>query len=132
MSSLDELYTDIILELYKNPMNKGRLDNADVMIRDVNPVCGDEIEMQIKFVDGMIDNIKFQGEGCAISQASASILTEMAKGKTINDALRLDIDEILREMNLKNLKNNPVRMKCAALSLGVLKAALIRYSSRLD
>lgn len=129
MNELDDIYTDMILELYRNPMNKGKLENPDAVFRDVNPVCGDEIEMQIKFNEDIVGDIKFQGQGCAISQASASVLTEMAKGNKINDLLRLDIDELLKEMNLTGLKNNPVRIKCIALSLKVLKMALMRYSS---
>ncbi len=131
MSELNELYTDIILELYRNPMNKGKLEDADSVFRDVNPLCGDAIEMQIKLVDGILDDIRFQGEGCAISQASASILTGIVKGRRIQEILNLEIDELLREMHLDNLKNNPVRIKCAALSLGVLKTALIRYSNHM-
>jgi nitrogen fixation NifU-like protein len=127
MTEINELYKELILELYRNPLNKFNLKNPDVTFKDSNPFCGDIIEMRIKFKNHSINEIAFQGDGCAISQASASALTEMVKGKNIKDILKLNIDKLLHEIHLENLRKNAVRIKCAALPLKVLKMALFKY-----
>src|SRR6202049_5243851 len=79
----DDIYREIILDHYRNPRNKGRLPNPDVSIHDSNPLCGDEIDMHLKVEEDKIKDIKFEGRGCAISQASASMLTEMVLNKPL-------------------------------------------------
>ncbi|MBI2449523.1 SUF system NifU family Fe-S cluster assembly protein [Candidatus Pacearchaeota archaeon] len=132
MNELNEIYTGMILELYRNPLHKGKLDDANAVFRDLNPVCGDEIEIGLKIKFGRVNEGKFDGRGCAISQAAASMLLKIIHGKEIEDILKIDIDNLLEEMNLQNLKNNPVRIKCAALPLKVLKIAVIKYLSDKD
>lgn len=124
---INEVYSDLILELYRHPLNKGKLEEADVIYRDVNPFCGDVVEIGLQIHDGKIKEILFNGQGCAISQAAASLLTEMVKGKEIRVILQLSLDELLQEMHLKHLKESPARIKCAALSFKVLKSALYQY-----
>jgi len=80
----DDIYREIILDHYRNPRNKGKLENADVTVHDSNPLCGDEIDIHIKVDEGVISDVKFEGKGCAISQASASMLTELVMGKNLN------------------------------------------------
>lgn len=125
--NVDELYTELVLELYRNPVNKKILNNVDTSFRDNNPFCGDVVEIQVKFNNNSIKEIGFQGEGCAISQAAASVVTEIVKGKNTEDVLKLQIGDVLKELHLESLKNNPVRIKCAALSLKVLKLAVLKY-----
>jgi nitrogen fixation NifU-like protein len=120
-----DIYREIILDYYRNPRNYGKIENPDVSIKDSNPLCGDEIEMQLKVKDGKIIDIKFIGKGCAISQASASILTEMVKDKDINTARNISKDDILESLGLTSL--GPARIKCALLSLKTLKLAIYTY-----
>jgi nitrogen fixation NifU-like protein len=117
-----DIYKEIILDYYKNPRNKGSIQSPDVTVRDSNPLCGDVIEMQMKFSDGKISEIKFNGDGCAISQASASILTEMVSGKSLDEARTMDKSELLENLGSPNL--GPVRIKCALLSLKVMKTGI--------
>ena len=127
MAEIEELYQDIILELYRNPLNKHELKHPDSSFRDTNPLCGDIVEIQLKFNAGRIKEIGFQGQGCAISQASASMLTELVKGKKAEDAARIKIDDLLKELHLESLRDNAARIKCAALPLKVLKMALYKH-----
>jgi len=108
MSSAD-IYREIILDYYRNPRNYGKLDDADVVVRDSNPLCGDEIEMHIKFEDGKVKDIKFNGKGCAISQASASMLTEIVMNKSVDEVKRIGKEDILTNLGLTNL--GPARIK---------------------
>ncbi len=124
MSSAD-IYREIILDYYRNPRNYGKLDDADVVVRDSNPLCGDEIEMHIKFEDGKVKDIKFNGKGCAISQASASMLTEIVMNKGIDEVKRIGKEDILANLGLTNL--GPARIKCALLSLKTFKMGLYSY-----
>ena len=118
----DDIYREIILDHYRNPRNKGKLPDADVSIHDSNPLCGDEIDMHLKVDGDKIKDIKFEGRGCAISQASASMLTEMVSGKPLTSVKDLTKDDILENIGLTNL--GPARIKCALLSLKVLKSAV--------
>ncbi len=120
-----DIYREIILDYYRNPRNYGKIENPDVSIKDSNPLCGDEIEMQLKVEDGKIIDIKFTGKGCAISQASASMLTEMVKDKDINTARNISKDDILESLGLTSL--GPARIKCALLSLKTFKLAIYTY-----
>jgi len=116
-----DIYKDIILDYYRNPRNFGDLPDADVRAKDSNPLCGDIIEMQLKIGDGKIDEIRFKGKGCAISQASASMLTELAKGKTLEQIKAMGKTDVL---NLLGIDPGPTRIKCALLGLKVLKLAV--------
>lgn len=121
----DDIYREIILDHYRNPRNKGKLPHADVSTHDSNPLCGDEIDMHLKVEQGRITDIKFEGRGCAISQASASMLTEMVLDKPLTAVKDLAKDDILENIGLVNL--GPARIKCALLSLKVLKMGMINY-----
>ena len=119
-----DIYKDIILDYYRHPRNSGDLQDPDVRAKDSNPLCGDIIEMQLKIRDGKINDLRFKGRGCAISQASASMLTELAKGKTMEEAKALGKNDIL---NMLGIDPGPTRIKCALLGLKVLKLAIYAY-----
>jgi nitrogen fixation NifU-like protein len=122
-----DFYRELILDYYRNPRNFGKLDPHDIDARDTNPLCGDEVEMQIKVSPDKdkIEEIKFIGKGCAISQASASMLTEMAKGKPLEWVKGLTRDDIQKMLGTSDL--GPARIKCAMLSVKVLKAGVYGY-----
>jgi nitrogen fixation NifU-like protein len=115
---MDELYRDYILEHYKNPKNFGTLDPHDLEFHDHNPLCGDELGVHIRVEDGKIADLRFHGQGCAISQASASLMTERLKGMTLEEARQISRDDVLEELGIDI---SPARLKCALLSLKVLK-----------
>ncbi|MGA2789379.1 MAG: Fe-S cluster assembly sulfur transfer protein SufU [Candidatus Bathyarchaeia archaeon] len=119
-----EIYKDIILDYYRNPRNFGDLPEPDVRAKDSNPVCGDIIEMQLKIKDGKVDDIRFKGKGCAISQASASMLTEAVKGKTLDEIKTMGKSSVLE---LIGIDPGPTRIKCALLGLKVLKLSVYGY-----
>lgn len=118
---MDSIYREIILEHSKNPSNKGKLDPADYTYEDLNPLCGDEVRIDVRVADGTVSEIAWSGHGCAISQASASLLTEMVDGKSLDEIRALGKDDILEELGIDL---SPARLKCALLSLSVLKSAL--------
>jgi nitrogen fixation NifU-like protein len=118
---VDSIYREIILEHSKHPRNRGTLDPADFSYEDVNPMCGDEIRIDVRVRDDHISEIRFSGRGCAVSQASASILTEMAEGKTLAEVKGIGKDELLDEIGIPV---SPARMNCALLGLKVLKAGV--------
>src|SRR5207244_6352673 len=122
MSISYDIYQEQILDHYKHPRNKGPLVGATKNARDTNPLCGDEVVLHVK-VDGSdrIAEVKFEGQGCAISQASASMLTTMVKGMPLSDAEGLGKDAVLKQLGIPL---SAVRLKCALLSLHVLKLAL--------
>jgi len=119
-----EIYKDIILDYYRNPRNFGDLPDPDVRAKDSNPLCGDIIEMQLKVKDGKVDDIRFKGKGCAISQASASMLTEAVKGKTLDEIKAMGKPNVLE---LLGIDPGPTRIKCALLGLKVLKLSVYGY-----
>jgi nitrogen fixation NifU-like protein len=118
---VDSLYREIILDHYRNPRNKGTLDPADYSYEDVNPLCGDEIRIDVRVADDKVSDIKFSGRGCAVSQASVSILTEMVEGMSIDEVKALTKDDMLEELGIPV---SPARLKCALLGLKVLKAGI--------
>ena len=124
MGSAD-IYREIILDYYRNPRNFGKIDSPDITLRESNPLCGDEIEIQVKFDGDKVKDIKFNGKGCAISQASASMLTEMVMGKSLEDMKKVGKEDILESLGLPNL--GPARIKCALLSLKALKLGVYAY-----
>ncbi len=117
---MDDLYRDYILDHYKNPRNFGELDPATHRYSDSNPLCGDELTMALRVVDGRVEDIRFTGKGCAISQASASMLTEQVKGKTLEEVRAIDRDDVLENLGITI---SPARIKCAMLSLKTLKGS---------
>jgi len=118
---MDDLYRDYILEHYRRPHNFGVLDNANASHEGANPLCGDRITLQLRLADGRIAGVGFTGRGCAISQASASLLTDEIKGKPIVDATALTSRDVL---DLLGIEISPARLKCALLSLETLQHAL--------
>ena len=116
---MEDLYRDNIIDHYQNPRNYGTLENPDISYEDSNPVCGDEIRMDLKIEDGKVVDARFSGHGCSISQASASMLTEEIIGKTLEEVKQIDKQYLL---DMLGIPLGPVRLKCALLSLKVLKA----------
>jgi nitrogen fixation NifU-like protein len=121
MSELDNLYREVILDHYKNPRGHGVIDPADAEAEGQNPLCGDEVSIAVTFDGDTIADVKFQGRGCAISQAATSMLMDMAKGRTAQEVAAMSSDELREEIGIPL---TPVRLKCALLGLGVLKLAL--------
>ncbi|HTU83664.1 MAG TPA: SUF system NifU family Fe-S cluster assembly protein [Candidatus Acidoferrales bacterium] len=119
---MDDFYRDYILEHYRNPHNFGTLERFDASAEDLNPLCGDQIRMQLKVDDGVVTDVRFSGKGCAISQASASMLTDAVKGMKLEDVATLSKDAVLENVGIDI---SPTRMKCAMLGLRVLKSAAI-------
>lgn len=133
----DELYREVILDHYRAPRNRGRLAEATGEAEGANPVCGDEIRLQVRLEDGCIDDIAFEGLGCSISQASASLMTDRLKGTPVAEAT--DVRAAFRRMlldgaqpdpmigdleALEGVKKFPVRIKCALLAWNVLEQAI--------
>jgi len=118
------MYSEIILDHYKNPHNFGKIEDTDAHAIDYNPACGDEVEIFLKINNGKVSEVRFEGRGCAISQATASMLTNEIKGKAVNEIAKLD-DKFVFELVGVNL--SPVRRNCALLSLKVLKLAAVNY-----
>ena len=119
---MDDLYREVIIEHYKNPSYRGHLDPHDITFADNNPLCGDHIEITLRTNDkGLVSDARFDGHGCAISQASADLLIESIIGKPLEDVKKLNKQDIL---DLLGIELGPVRLKCALLSLKVLKAGV--------
>ncbi len=134
MSSLDDLYRRVIMDHYQNPRNKGAFDQQEALTINMNnPTCGDRIQLQLKIEDGIVTDARFVGEGCSISMASASMMTEAVKGQKVDEALRLadifsrmmkgeDVEEELEELDLGDIEalqgvcKFPARIKCATLA----------------
>jgi nitrogen fixation NifU-like protein len=123
MSEFDQLYREVILDHYKNPRGHGLIEDADAEAEGQNPLCGDEVSIYVAFADDgdTIDEVKFSGRGCAISQAATSMLMEMVKGRSATQVATLPRDELLDEIGIPL---TPVRLKCALLGLSTLKLAL--------
>lgn len=125
MSSAD-IYRELILDYYRSPRNFGKLEKFDISAHDTNPLCGDEIDMQIMVGEGQkIEEIRYSGKGCAISQASASMLTELAKGKPLDWVKGVSKEDVFRMLG--NPELGPSRVKCALLGMKVLKTGVYGY-----
>ncbi len=136
--SLEELYKEVILDHFKSPRNKRGLADASLTCSRNNPLCGDEITIYARLDDGRVAEVAFEGQGCSISQASASMLTEAVAGKTLEDAtglaadframmegkIQADEDELGDLVALQGVVKYPVRIKCAVLAWDVLQEAL--------
>jgi len=123
MNEFDQMYREVILDHYKSPRGHGLLEEPDAQAEGQNPLCGDEVSIYVAFgEDGdTIDEVKFSGRGCAISQAATSMLMEMVKGRSATKVATLPRDELLDEIGIPL---TPVRLKCALLGLSTLKLAL--------
>lgn len=143
MGGLDDLYQEIILDHYRNRRNAGRLDNATVAVDQNNPLCGDEIHLELLIEDGRLTNVAHSGDGCSISQSSASMMSEVLEGKTEDEALDLvehfrlvmhgdqdaDEDRLGDAIALEGVAKYPVRIKCALLSWMAAKDAILTHRS---
>ncbi|NQU30823.1 MAG: SUF system NifU family Fe-S cluster assembly protein [Anaerolineae bacterium] len=117
---MDDLYRQLIIERYKTPYYRGHLDPHDIFFEDDNPVCGDHIEVTVRVDDeNIVTEAAFDGHGCSISQAAADLLVESIRGKTLDEVKTLTKDDVIE---LLGIDLGPVRLKCALLSLKVLKA----------
>ncbi len=123
--AFDQMYREVILDHYKNPRGHGIIEDADAQAEGVNPLCGDEVTISVAFEDDgeTIKQVMFEGRGCAISQASTSMLMDMVKGRKASEVAEMPKDELLDEVGIPL---TPIRLKCALLGLGVLKVALHR------
>jgi nitrogen fixation NifU-like protein len=119
---MDDFYKEYILDHYRNPRNFGHLERVDASAEDINPLCGDKIRFELQLEDGRVTDVRFSGKGCAISQASASMLSESIKGRKLEDVARLSKEEVLENVGIGI---SPARMKCATLGLKVLKSAAL-------
>jgi nitrogen fixation NifU-like protein len=120
---MDDFYKEYILDHYRNPRNFGHLDAPDASAEDLNPLCGDKIRMELNVdAEGRVADVRFSGKGCAISQASASMLTESIKGQKLEDIARMKMDVVVENVGIGI---SPTRMKCATLGLKVLKSAAL-------
>ncbi len=127
---MDDLYREVIIEHYKNPSYRGKLDPHDISFADNNPLCGDHIQIDLRVdADGKVADARFDGHGCAISQASADLLMESIIGKPVEEVKQLNKDFILEMLGIEL---GPVRLKCALLSLKVLKAGVYRLGEASD
>jgi nitrogen fixation NifU-like protein len=119
---MDDLYREVIIEHYKNPSYRGHLEPHDISFADSNPLCGDHIQIDLRVdKDNRVSDARFEGHGCAISQASADLLIESIIGKSVDDVKKLTRQDIL---DMLGIDLGPVRLKCALLSLKVLKAGV--------
>lgn len=135
MNNLDSLYRQVIMDHYKNPKNRGTLDEDSLTIDMNNPTCGDRIQLQLQVEDGIVKDAKFLGEGCSISMSSASMMTEAIKGKSVEQAMEMsrtfsdmmmgkevDMDEEFGDiMALQGVSKFPARIKCATLAWKALE-----------
>lgn len=121
-----EIYSEIIIDLYKNPLNFGRLERPSLTLQGGNPLCGDEVQFELNIEDGIIKDIRFTGHGCAISRAAESLLTEMIKGKKFEEVNKISDSDIF------DVLGNVVqtRVKCALLGIYVLRQGFGKYSRK--
>jgi len=120
---MDDFYKDYILDHYRNPRNYGHLDAPDAVAEDLNPLCGDQIRVELKVdADHRVSDLRFSGKGCAISQASMSMLGESIRGQSLEDVARMSSDRVLENVGIGI---SPARMKCALLGLKVLRSAAL-------
>ena len=124
---MDDLYRDYILEHYRRPHNFGVLDAPTASYEGANPLCGDRITMQLQVEDGVVTGVGFTGRGCAISQASASLLTDEVRGKTLEDVAAFAATDLL---DLLGIDISPARLKCAMLSFDSLQHLLAEVGAK--
>ncbi|RME78975.1 MAG: iron-sulfur cluster assembly scaffold protein [Methanobacteriota archaeon] len=120
---MDESLFDNLIAIYKKPRNKGKMENPSISAKEENTSCGDSVEMFLKIEDGQVIDASFEGRGCVISMASADILTGYIKGKSVDEVEKIDKEELLNLLGL-DLRNNPIRLKCALIALSALRKAI--------
>lgn len=121
------MYRENILDHYKNPHNKGEIENAEIKFTENNPLCGDVITINLKLNDHKVDDIKFSGQGCAISQAATSMLTDEISGKTLEEIKNIKREDVV---NLLGIDVGPVRTKCAVLGLVAIKEGIKEFENK--
>ena len=127
---MEDLYREVIIDRYKNPQYKGKLEPNDITFEDDNPLCGDHIRIDLRLdEDDRVSEVRYDGHGCAISQASADLLTESVIGKSLDEIKNLNKEDVLE---LLGIELGPVRLKCALLSLKVLKAGVYGLGEATD
>lgn len=124
MINVDELYKQQIMEHYRSPRNKGVLENAEIDFFELNTLCGDEIRLTMKLNGGRVKDVKFDGRGCAISQSSASLMTEEFKEKTLDELMKISQEDVLRKLGINV---GPGRLKCVLLILKALQRGIFLY-----
>jgi nitrogen fixation NifU-like protein len=122
-----DIYAEELISHYEHPHNKGTIKGADAELHEYNPVCGDDITVYFKVKEGKVDDIKFDGKGCAISVGCASMLTDYVKGKGLKDIEAMGFDTVVK---LLGIDPGPARVKCAAISLKALKGAVFAYEHK--
>jgi nitrogen fixation NifU-like protein len=122
---MDDLYREELMDVYKHPQNRGYIRDPSVEVFEKNPMCGDELTLQLKLQNDVIEEAKFYGNACVVSVVASEFLTEKLIGLTVDEASKLTKDDLLQMLNL-NLTTS--RIKCATLSLTALKKALAKYS----
>ncbi len=141
-SELDDLYQEIILDHYRNPRNQNKLNSVDIVADGFNPFCGDKVLISIKLDNDVVSDVSFEGNGCSISQASASMLTNLIKGETLNKARSLystfremmhgtptvELDELGEAEVLEGVKQFPIRIKCALLAWVALEDGIKKHT----
>lgn len=118
---MDDLFRETILEHHRNPSCHGSLENPDFAYEDSNPLCGDRVRMEFRVEDGRVAQVRWNGQGCSISQASASMLCERIEGRPLEEVKAITREDIL---DMLGIELGPVRLKCALLSLKTMKAGL--------
>ena len=124
--AVEELYREEIMDHYQNPRNFGHVADADVSYHDYNPVCGDDVTMQLKMENGTVKEAMFTGKGCAISQAAASMLTEQIHGKSAKAVVAMTQNDMLETIKINP---GPVRIKCALLAMRAMQKGIIQYEA---
>lgn len=122
---MDDLYREYILEHYRDPHNKGDLENPDRFAAYANPLCGDRLQMGVRLVGDRVTEVRFNGTGCAISQATASMLTDVIQGKTLDELGMITKHDVIEMLGIEI---SPARMKCALLSWEILRKGILRQS----
>jgi nitrogen fixation NifU-like protein len=118
---MDDFYRENILDHYRNPRNSGHLESPSATAEGVNPLCGDELSVELEIEGDTVQDVRFNGRGCAISQAAASMISDVVKGKTVTEVRALGSEDVLEELGIPL---SPIRLKCALLSVNVLRVAL--------
>jgi nitrogen fixation NifU-like protein len=124
--SAADIYKEIILDYYRRPRNYGKMEDHDIESHDTNPLCGDEVDIQVKVgTGGTMEKVMYTGKGCAISQASTSMLTELAKDKPLEWVKQLSKEDVVKMLGNPDL--GPARIKCALLGMKALKTGVYGY-----
>jgi len=122
-----DIYAEDIIAHYEHPHNKGKIQNPSESVHEFNPVCGDDIVLYVEIEKGKIKDIKFEGSGCAISMASASMMTDEVKGLTLKDIESMGVEKLIEVLGIDP---GPARLKCATLSLRAIKKAVLQYEKK--